>query len=507
MFMRRMVMIAGVTCVLMASTAWAEPAVTFPFEGVVQGDHVNLRSGPDTTWYPVAKVMNGTRVTVLGKEYGWYKIDPPAGSFSWVMKDCITSTDGSKGKVSVPRVAVRAGSLLDEERRTAIQVLLGQGAEVKILGQSGTWYKIEPPAGACVWVSAKLVTPVKAAEPAVEETKADAAAATTQPVAKSDPVKVADATPTTKPAVEEKTPVVELDSSKTVVAESEKLVAKKDSATTKPAGEEKVADGKAATTRPTLDSVTTVEKDKDGLAEVASLAGSKSEGTTKVTTTKTKVTRTVTVSAPSGPKVKVTINAGDGPKTYVGQMVPELTALEKEYAAERSKPLSVRQWDAIKAGYEAIAATTGEANELSAALAASRVKSIEFDEQNIARLNDLMNVQREQTKTTTEIETQMTRIQTAMVRTPSDIWKDEGVLMASTVFQGPHVPKRYRLFDPKGNRTVAYIEPAESSNVVMEEYLGKYVQVTGRVYHDAAMNINIIKATEFVIKPEPAESK
>lgn len=503
--MKRFAILGSVVCVMMASVASAETAQTFPFEGVVQGDHVNLRSGPDTTWYPVAKVSNGTRVTVLGEQFGWYKIDPPTGSFSWVMKDCITTTDGSKGKVSVPRVSVRAGSMLDEERRAAVQTLLGQGAEVKILGQSGTWYKIEPPVGSCVWVSAKFVAPVKAAapvaaptattKPAAEATKVaevkpavEVATATTKPAA-VEPVKVAEVA-TTKPAAEVKAAEV---TGKVAVAET--------SATTKPAVEEK-----AATAQPTLESMTTEEKN-ESLAELSSKAGTKGEGVTSVTSSKVEVTKTITVSAPSGPKVKVTINTGSGPKTYVGQMVPELAAVEKLYTAERSKPLSERNWASIKADYAAIAAATGKDNELSAALAASRVKSIEFDEQNREGLKQLQNVQREQTKTMTEIETQMTRISTAMVRTPSDIWKDEGVLMASTVFQGPHVPKRYRLFDPKANRTVAYVEPAESSNIMMEEYLGKYVQVTGRVYHDAAMNINIIKVTEFVIKPEPTETK
>ncbi len=133
--------------------------IEFPFKGQVTGDNVNVRSGPDINYYATLRLMRGNVVDVAGQEYGWYKIVPPAGSFSWVAKKCVDMVGDKKGVINRNRVAIRAGSKFTD-RKTAIQMLAKQGMSVTIIGQQGDYYKIVPPEGAYLWISVDYVKPV-----------------------------------------------------------------------------------------------------------------------------------------------------------------------------------------------------------------------------------------------------------------------------------------------------------------------------------------------------------
>jgi len=145
----------------LASHAAEPPPLRFPLDGVVTGNNVYVRSGPDTRWYPLARLMKGARVRVMGEDYGWFKIEPPPHSFSWVLKEHVEKVGAGEGKVSARSAPVRAGSVIDENNRRCIQVLLADRAELKIIGERDKWYKVKPPDGAYVWISARYVAPAK----------------------------------------------------------------------------------------------------------------------------------------------------------------------------------------------------------------------------------------------------------------------------------------------------------------------------------------------------------
>ncbi len=168
----------------------------FPFQGVVTGDSVYIRSGPDTNYYPIAKLNTGAKVAVVDQEYGWYKITPPQGSFSWVSKRYVESTGSKAGRITGSRVNIRAGSPLSS-RNFAVQMQAEKGTEVQIVGQQGQWYKISPPEGAYLWISARYVKgigvvakPEMAQKPVKTATSQPARLATTRPtvVVTSQPV-------------------------------------------------------------------------------------------------------------------------------------------------------------------------------------------------------------------------------------------------------------------------------------------------------------------------------
>jgi len=135
----------------------------FPWEGEVTGSNVYVRSGPGSNWYPTLKLNTGDRVLVLGDKFGWYEIAPPHGSFSFVDAAMVTRTPGgTRGTTNQDRVYVRAGSSLEERRRSATQVVLDKGAEVEITGETDGFFRVKPPKGASLYISKSYVQPVEA---------------------------------------------------------------------------------------------------------------------------------------------------------------------------------------------------------------------------------------------------------------------------------------------------------------------------------------------------------
>lgn len=129
--------------------------------GQIGGDNVYIRSGSHQNYYPVTKLNRGDPVTVVGEEYGWFEILPPAGTFSLVEKTYV-DVSGNTGTLNESRW-VYAGSNLDN-RRYAKQVKLQKGDTVRILGETsdGAFLKIEPPPGATLWVKSDFVNGVDA---------------------------------------------------------------------------------------------------------------------------------------------------------------------------------------------------------------------------------------------------------------------------------------------------------------------------------------------------------
>ncbi|MFQ5430689.1 MAG: SH3 domain-containing protein [Phycisphaerae bacterium] len=132
----------------------------FPWEGELTGTHVYVRSGAGSNYYPTTKLNTGDRVLVLGEKFGWYRILPPARSFSYVDAAKVEpAAGGTRGTIKEDRVYVRAGSHL-VKRRTSTQLVLNRGAVVEILGKADGFYKIAPPRGAALFISKQYVRKV-----------------------------------------------------------------------------------------------------------------------------------------------------------------------------------------------------------------------------------------------------------------------------------------------------------------------------------------------------------
>ncbi len=169
---------------------------SFPYTAEIIGNDVYVRSGPGTNFYHCGKLNTGDKVKVVGKQFSWSRVVPPAGSFSWISMQYveIAPNDQAVGTVTGDNVRVYAGSdYVKPLYSTTLQGKLSKGEKVKLLGeQMDDYYKIAAPPFAYLWVSTKFTKPVP--EPVV----APPVAPTPPPVeVKVEPNEPADANATT----------------------------------------------------------------------------------------------------------------------------------------------------------------------------------------------------------------------------------------------------------------------------------------------------------------------
>jgi uncharacterized protein YgiM (DUF1202 family) len=151
----------------------SDPAVTGnlpagPYVAEALGNDVYIRSGPGTNFYHCGKLYTGDRVQVVKSQDGWSCVVPPPGCFSWISMQYVSINleNPTVGTVTGDNVGVYAGSdFVEPMHSTSKQVALNRGQVVKLLGEEkDDYYKIAPPQGAYLWVSAQFV---QAATPAV----------------------------------------------------------------------------------------------------------------------------------------------------------------------------------------------------------------------------------------------------------------------------------------------------------------------------------------------------
>jgi hypothetical protein len=185
----------------------------FPYEAVVQGDDVYVRSGPGQSYYATLKLELGDRVTVHRHDPGgWYMIAPPPGSFSLIDASLVQKTGETEGIVQVPpidngqagRAIVRIGSEFGDDHDFYGREL-SSGDAVEIIGEktietergSVLMYQIQPPALEYRWVKGDYIVP--AADALREEHDLDPfavpAAQKQQVVAEAEPAFTLDAEP------------------------------------------------------------------------------------------------------------------------------------------------------------------------------------------------------------------------------------------------------------------------------------------------------------------------
>ncbi len=176
--------------------------VATAWEGQVTGSDVYVRSGADENWYPILKLSHPARVKVVGKEGDWYEILPPPQAYSLVSKLYVKpeATLGAVGIVTKDNVLVRAGShLRPMETSRTHGVRLNRGQAVTIVGATEEYYKIVPPKGVTVFISARYVKPVGAAPPIVPPTTVTPATTTPTTTTPVGVTPIAVSPPTTRP--------------------------------------------------------------------------------------------------------------------------------------------------------------------------------------------------------------------------------------------------------------------------------------------------------------------
>lgn len=159
---------AGSTFAQEASTlpqvAGKPAGVQYPFTAEVTGNDVYIRTGNSVNDYHSGKVNKGFKVTVVDEVLGWAKILPPEGSYSWISKSYVTvnAANPNTGVVTGDSVRVWAGSDFREPLHSpGLQTKLNAGEIVELMPsqpENSDYFKIKPPVGAHLWISAEYLT-------------------------------------------------------------------------------------------------------------------------------------------------------------------------------------------------------------------------------------------------------------------------------------------------------------------------------------------------------------
>lgn len=171
--------------VLMAAVCFAEetvkpvpatgkPAlVSFPHIAQVNAGNVYVRSGAGKAFYYCTKLSAPAKVLVVDQKYGYSKIVPPKGSFSWISTNYvkIDAANPGVGVVTGDSVRVYAGAdHVAPRNSTSQQAKLNHGDIVKMIGPAvGDYYKIESPIGSYLWISSRFldyIGPIPKRQPA-----------------------------------------------------------------------------------------------------------------------------------------------------------------------------------------------------------------------------------------------------------------------------------------------------------------------------------------------------
>ena len=151
----------GLMAAVTAAATGRTPAPPEPYQGIVNGTDVLVRSRPAITAYPCTRVSHPTRVTVVASQGAWLKILPLAGTFSVIEKESVRlDATGKVGTVTDDDTWIRAGGELRSGDFWAFQRRAKAGTTVAVTGQISDFYKITPPTGTYFWISGRYVTPV-----------------------------------------------------------------------------------------------------------------------------------------------------------------------------------------------------------------------------------------------------------------------------------------------------------------------------------------------------------
>ncbi len=154
-------------CAFVSATADAQ-STDFPYEAKVVAEETYTRSGAGEAYYPTQRLPRETIVIVHRHDPGgWYSIEPPEGSFSWIPERFVKRLSDAEGQVTEENVAAWVGSEFGDET-SVFQRRMKAGEKVTILGQkqidttSGlqSMLKVVPPTRERRWIPGAAVVPV-----------------------------------------------------------------------------------------------------------------------------------------------------------------------------------------------------------------------------------------------------------------------------------------------------------------------------------------------------------
>jgi SH3-like domain-containing protein len=122
----------------------------------INGNNVNMRSGPGTKYKIIWKLGSGFPLKVLKRKGHWIRVQDFEGTIGWVNKKVVRKSPHMIVKVhkkSKKRINVRSGA----GTRSRIVAKAHYGVVFKTLKQKNGWVKVRHDKGVTGWVKRSLL--------------------------------------------------------------------------------------------------------------------------------------------------------------------------------------------------------------------------------------------------------------------------------------------------------------------------------------------------------------
>ena len=143
-----------------------------PRIATVDGNNVNIRSGPGTDYERLTQVHKGTRLTVVAENSGWFQVELSGGTKGWIFGQFVlftasgaTDDTGLRGEYAMPADATRSALVMKPsvnvrsapgvDNPVVAKVTLGQ--QLIINGEQSNWFSVRLPDGRSGWIANWLV--------------------------------------------------------------------------------------------------------------------------------------------------------------------------------------------------------------------------------------------------------------------------------------------------------------------------------------------------------------
>lgn len=427
------------------------PAVAqdVPFMGVVTQDDTKIRAGAGRAYYVVGELDSGAIVQVDEVIFGWNKVIPPKGVYSYVSKAFVDAKgDAKTGFVNSDRVEVKAGSQKGPGESYRGQIVLNKGDTVEILESEANFYKVAPPKGAYVFLPPGSVT--RATPQQIAAAQGGAPAADPEPVA----VEPAPAPPTPEDTATAQAPV---------------MTPADPAPTTEP----------APTTGTEPAPMVATPANPTDTAPAPLQAQDPQPTTTTTDAGTTPPAPTATGEQPAAPTGTETVDQGKNAASYQTAAVSDkLKALEQQMIPLFFKPLEQQPVDDMIKQYEAIQREPLPAMDKQ--IVKMRLAALQ---KNKGLKETLSSIQAAQANPV--------QVQAIEAQPGAPLQYDAiGTLLASSVYNGLNLPRMFRVVDPATGRTIVWVEP--TSQIDPKSYLGKVVGVIGKQEYDPALKFNVL---------------
>jgi len=148
---KRLVGVLGAFFLLLLSAAAARAEMLS-----IDGNDVNMRSGPGTRYRVMWELGNGFPLSVLKRSGQWYRVRDFEGTIGWIHRDVVKKTPHMIVKVhkkSRKRINVRSGP----GTKYRIVAKAYYGVVFKTLQQKNGWVNVQHEKGVTGWVKRSLL--------------------------------------------------------------------------------------------------------------------------------------------------------------------------------------------------------------------------------------------------------------------------------------------------------------------------------------------------------------